>query len=67
MLLVLSVNVNGLRNIKKRQNIFNWCTRLNVDITLVQETHCEREETKKEWIKDWKGKIWKIYFKNDRQ
>ena len=25
------------------------------DIVLVQETHCENDEKKQEWIKDWKG------------
>ena len=55
MVLVLSVNVNGLRNIKKWQNSFNWFTRHKLNIALVQETHCENEETKTDWIKDWKG------------
>ena len=52
---LLSANVNGLRNAKKRQNIFNWFSKQNVDIVLIQETHCENKQNEDEWKKDWKG------------
>ena len=52
MALILSVNVNGLRNIKKRQNVLHW-----FDIKrLIQDTHYESKQTENEWLKDWKGK-----------
>ena len=55
MVQILSVNVNGLRNAKKRQNIFNWFNNQNIDIILIQETHCENEQVEKEWKIGWKG------------
>ena len=55
MMLIYSVNVNGLRNTRRRQNIFNWFETQKADIILIQETHCENDEKKQEWIKDWKG------------
>lgn len=55
MVVLLSVNVNGLRNRNKRQNIFNWFNKQNADIILIQETHCENTQTEHEWISDWKG------------
>ena len=55
MVRILSVNVNGLRNARKRQNIFHWLNKHNIDITLIQETHCESVEIENEWKMDWKG------------
>ena len=55
MVRLLSINVNGLRNAKKRQNIFNWLNNQNSDIILIQETHCESEQVEKVWKTDWKG------------
>ena len=52
---LLSANVNGLRNAKKRQNIFNWFSKQNVDTVLIQETYCENKQNEDEWKKDWKG------------
>ena len=54
-MLLHSINVNGLRNARKRQNVFNWLVKQKTDIALVQETHCESEEKAQEWIKEWKG------------
>ena len=48
--------MNGLRNAKKRQNIFNWFNKQNVDLVMIQETHCENEQSQNEWKTDWKGK-----------
>ena len=55
MVRILSVNVNGLRNARKRQNIFHWLNKHNIDITLIQKTHCESVEIENEWKMDWKG------------
>ena len=55
MIRILSVNVNGLRNAKKRQNIFHWLTKQNIDIALIQETHCESVDIENEWKIDWRG------------
>ena len=59
MVLIGSINVNGLRNDKKRQNVFNWLKNKKYDIILLQETHCENCDEEHEWSKDWNGvSIW---------
>ena len=50
-----SINVNGLRNDKKRQNVFNWLKSKKYDVILLQETHCENSTEEYEWAKDWNG------------
>lgn len=59
MILIGSINVNGLRNYKKRQNIFHWLQKKRYDIILLQETHCSDNSTELEWKRDWEGNsIW---------
>ena len=49
MIRILSINVNGLRNAKIKQNILNWFNNQHSDIILIQETHCgESEQVEKE-------------------
>ena len=36
---LLSVNVRGLSNFKKRRAIFTWCRKWNADFIFLQETH----------------------------
>ena len=36
---LLSVNVRGLSNFKKRRAIFTWCRKQNADFIFLQETH----------------------------
>ena len=36
---LLSVNVRGLSNFKKRRAIFTWCRKRNADFIFLQETH----------------------------
>ena len=52
MVLIGSINVNGLRNEKKRQNVFIWLKSKKYDINLLQETHCENSDEENEWAKD---------------
>ena len=55
MVLISSINVNGLRNDKKRQNVFNWLKNKKHDIILLQDTHCANSDEEKEWVHDWNG------------
>ena len=36
---MLSLNVRGLSNFKKRRSIFAWCRKQNANIIFLQETH----------------------------
>ena len=55
MVRIASVNVNGLNNKSKRQNIFRWLDKKRFDIVLIQETHCSNTETENVWKKEWCG------------
>ena len=53
---LLSLNVNGLRDNRKRQTLFHWIKSKNVDICLLQETHVENVNEMNMWTKQWGGK-----------
>ena len=49
---LLSLNVRGLRNFKKRRAIFSWCRKQKADLIFLQETHsCKEREA--QWKKEW--------------
>ena len=53
---VITLNVRGLRDHRKRIKMFNWCLKTGGknSIYLLQEAHCTKEiET--EWGQQWKG------------
>ena len=49
-------NVRGLKNDKKRRDVFSYLSSKNFDIICLQETHAEEIDRKK-WEKEWRGKI----------
>ena len=55
MVRILSLNVRGLANEKKRRILFKYA-RDHADIVLFQETH-SGEATQKQWQAEWGGKI----------
>ena len=50
---IASINVNGLRDKKKRMCIFSWLSKRKYDIICLQETHGTDKETQK-WENEWK-------------
>ena len=51
---LMSLNVKGMRNIKKRTSLLSWITKKNFDIVFLQETHsCNL--TEQDWRNEWKG------------
>ena len=57
-----SVNVRGLRNHKKREQIFHWLKLNNFSICLLQETHTNKE-CEQNWEREWDGKA---FFSGDK-
>ena len=53
---VVTLNVSGLRNARKRKCIFQILKRKNVDIACLQESYIT-ENVSKEWEKEWGGNI----------
>ena len=53
---LVSLNVTGINNFHKRRAIFTWCRKRKADVIFLQETH-SKEESKKQWVNEWSGKI----------
>ena len=53
---LVSLNVKGIGNFKKRRTIYTWCRRRKVDIIFLQETH-SKKETEIQWKNEWGGKM----------
>ena len=51
---VATLNVNGLRNDKKRYNLFYWLIQSNYDVICIQETHCTSSDDVY-WTSQWKN------------
>ena len=58
VLSLLSLNVNGLKDKKKRQTLFQWIKDNNVDICLLQETHCCTLSESRLYSNEWGGKCY---------
>ena len=53
---LLSLNVRGLSNFKKRRAIFSWCRKQKADLIFLQETHsCKEREN--QWKKEWGAEV----------
>jgi len=51
-LTLMSLNVKGLTNFRKRHTVFTWCRKKNAYIVFLQETH-SKEETEVQWRNEW--------------
>ena len=64
MLKFVTFNVNGLATtrdtVSKRRKIFTWRKNKNIDIILMQETHCSKK-LERIWKNEWRGDC---YFNN---
>ena len=58
-----SFNVRGLRNQNKRDHIFHWLKSNNYNISLLQETHSNKDCVTK-WEREWEGKA---FFSGDKK
>ena len=75
---VLSYNVRGIRDERKRRALYSYLREQNCDVILLQETHCKLRKEAYRWGKEWEGQsIWSrgssnskgvtILFKNGTQ
>jgi len=53
---IVSINVRGLRDAKRRVSLFNWLRRQHFDVIFIQETHSE-VDCEIKWQNEWGGKI----------
>lgn len=61
---VLSLNVNGIRNITKRKAIFLFCRRSNANLIFLQETH-SCDDDRKFWKSQWGDLIYLSHASNN--
>ena len=52
MFKMMSLNVRGLSNFKKRKLIFSWCRKTKSDIIFLQEMR-SKFEVQKQWEREW--------------
>ncbi|CAC5383636.1 E3.1.11.2 [Mytilus coruscus] len=50
---IITLNVNGLRDKKKRNLVFNWLANKRYDLICLQETHCTVNDIM-QWQNEWK-------------
>ena len=50
---ILSLNVRGLNDKRKRQKVFYWLHEQNVDVIALQETHLGSESDEWKWKREW--------------
>ena len=53
---LISLNVKGISNFKKRRTIFTWCRKRQADIIFLQETH-SIFQTDTQWKNEWGAEL----------
>ena len=53
---LVSLNVKGISNFKKRRTMFTWCRKRKADIIFLQETH-STTKTDTQWKNEWGSQI----------
>ena len=56
MFKLISLNVRGISNFKKRKMIFTWCRKKKADIIFLQETH-SKKDAEMYWKNEWGSEI----------
>ena len=56
VLKIVSLNVRGVSNFKKRRTIFTWCRKKNAGVIFLQETHSNKA-TENQWQREWGGRM----------
>ena len=60
---VLSLNVRGINDFKKRRCIFNWIRKNEADVIFLQETYSARE-LENRWKNEWGGRVFFVHGSN---
>ena len=56
MFKLISLNVRGISNFKKRKMMFTWCRKKKTDIIFLQETH-SKKDAEMYWKNEWGSEI----------
>ena len=52
---ILSYNVRGLKDKKKRLAVYDFLKTKKIDVILLQETHCHLKQEEYRWGREWGG------------
>lgn len=64
---ILTLNVRGLNDKKKRQNVYYWLRRTDADIIALQENHLGRACDEVKWSQEWDGQsYWTVAAGNSK-
>jgi exonuclease III len=64
---ILTLNVRGLNDKKKRQTVFYWLRKQDADIIALQETHLGRSNDEWKWSREWDGQsYWTVAAGNSK-
>ena len=62
---LLTLNVRGLNDKKKRQQVFHWLKQQDADIIALQETHLGKQSDEWKWTREWEGQsFWTVESSN---
>ena len=53
---LVSLNVRGISNFRKRRAIYTWCRKKNANFTFLQETH-SKKEIELQWKNEWGAEL----------
>ena len=63
----LTLNVRGLKDSKKRREIFYWLRKQKHDVIFLQETHCHSKKLEYCWTREWDGQsVWGLGTNNSK-
>ena len=51
---LVSLNVRGINNFRKRRTIYTWCRKQKADFIFLQETH-SKVDSERQWKNEWGG------------
>ena len=60
---IISFNVRGLNNMKKRKSIFDYLKTNRCDVAFLQETYSSREDETR-WLQEWEGTGYMVHGTN---
>ncbi len=64
---ILTLNVRGINDKKKRQTVFYWLRKQDADIIALQETHLGRTNDEWKWSREWDGQsYWTVAAGNSK-
>ena len=63
----LTLNVRGMKDNKKRRELFYWLRKQQHDVILLQETHCHSKKLEYCWTREWDGQsVWSLGTHNSK-